>query len=107
MIRMNKKQILCDTRTSALHCPCCFVGDALSHHKGFKFSTFDKDHDWYDENCAKEFAGAFWYTICYHANLNGVYTWGEELQIGVNWRPWKGEKSVKSTSMMIRPASLA
>ncbi|XP_053097774.1 microfibril-associated glycoprotein 4 isoform X1 [Pangasianodon hypophthalmus] len=82
------------------------AGDSLSYHSGSKFSTFDKDQDAYEGNCASSYAGGYWYNSCYNSNLNGLYTWGGELQIGLTWRAWKGFKSVKSVSMMMRPVNL-
>uniref|UniRef100_A0AAY4BFM1 Fibrinogen C-terminal domain-containing protein n=1 Tax=Denticeps clupeoides TaxID=299321 RepID=A0AAY4BFM1_9TELE len=83
------------------------AGNSLAHHNGQKFSTFDKDQDSYDGNCAKTYLGAFWYNGCHHANPNGIYLWGKDATyygIGVNWYHWKGhEYSLKFISMKIRP----
>lgn len=71
-----------------------------------KFSTWDRDNDNYEMNCAKEFLGAFWYNRCHHTNPNGVYRWGADATIkdvGVNWANWKEDYSLKTYIMMIRP----
>merc|ERR1712002_6543 len=83
------------------------AGDALFGHNGQKFSTFDKDQDSSDLNCARRFLGAFWYNRCHHANPNGVYRWGADdtiNDVGVEWYQWKGyDYSLKTISMKIRP----
>ncbi|TDH06417.1 hypothetical protein EPR50_G00132940 [Perca flavescens] len=83
------------------------AGDSLSLHNGKKFSTFDKDQDSSNKNCARSFLGAFWYNNCYGANPNGVYRWGADgtiSAVGVSWYHWKGfDYSLKSISMKIRP----
>ncbi|XP_072312677.1 microfibril-associated glycoprotein 4-like [Eucyclogobius newberryi] len=85
------------------------AGNSLIIHNDEKFSTFDKDQDTSTEqNCAKLFLGAFWYSNCHNANPNGVYRWGEDKTInavGVEWRSWKADSySLKAISMKIRPA---
>uniref|UniRef100_A0A4W4H2G7 Fibrinogen C-terminal domain-containing protein n=1 Tax=Electrophorus electricus TaxID=8005 RepID=A0A4W4H2G7_ELEEL len=82
------------------------AGDSLSYHSGSKFSTFDKDQDSYEGNCALSYVGAYWYNTCYSSNPNGIYTWGTDSQLGVTWRSWKSFNSVKGISMMIRPLNL-
>ncbi|KAM6898092.1 microfibril-associated glycoprotein 4-like [Lycodopsis pacificus] len=81
--------------------------DALSTHNGQKFSTFDKDQDEDDRNCARLYLGAFWYSVCHHTNPNGVYRWGADgtiFAVGVEWYQWKGNNySLKTISMKIRP----
>ncbi|XP_062375062.1 microfibril-associated glycoprotein 4-like [Sardina pilchardus] len=85
------------------------AGDALVHHNGKKFSTFDKDQDWSSsENCALLYFGAFWYNNCHHTNPNGLYMWGTHSRYGygVIWNQWKGfHYSLKSITMKIRPVS--
>ncbi|KAK9981818.1 hypothetical protein ABG768_001342 [Culter alburnus] len=83
------------------------TGDSLTYHNNQKFTTFDKDQDLREGNCAKVCLGAFWYNTCYQANPNGVYLWGEDAThdaIGVVWYTWKYKVSVsvKSISMKIK-----
>ncbi|XP_016100284.1 microfibril-associated glycoprotein 4-like [Sinocyclocheilus grahami] len=83
------------------------AGDSLSGHNGYKFSTFDKDQDTYENNCAKLYLGAFWYAACYNTNPNGVYLWGEDPiinAIGNVWYSWKSNYAIgmKFISMKIR-----
>uniref|UniRef100_A0A672G452 Microfibril associated protein 4 n=1 Tax=Salarias fasciatus TaxID=181472 RepID=A0A672G452_SALFA len=49
------------------------AGDSLAYHDGMKFSTFDRDQDASNSNCAQRFLGGFWYNMCYHTNPNGIY----------------------------------
>ncbi|XP_046895078.1 microfibril-associated glycoprotein 4-like [Hypomesus transpacificus] len=84
------------------------AGNSLSHHNGFKFSTFDKDQDASSTNCAVSYYGAFWYNNCHQANPNGEYLWGKTIHFAtsINWSSWKGYKySLKAISMKIRPVS--
>uniref|UniRef100_A0A665VJZ9 Microfibril-associated glycoprotein 4-like n=1 Tax=Echeneis naucrates TaxID=173247 RepID=A0A665VJZ9_ECHNA len=84
------------------------AGDALAFHNGQKFTTFDKDQDSSDVNCAKYYAGAFWYAACHKANPNGFYLWGADDThrpgVGVYWMTWRDNHySLKSITMKIRP----
>ncbi|XP_067260651.1 microfibril-associated glycoprotein 4-like isoform X1 [Chanodichthys erythropterus] len=85
------------------------AGDSLSGHNGQKFTTFDKDQDIYDSNCAKHFLGGFWYSNCHSTNPNGVYLWGEDpthYAIGAVWSTWKNYAvSMKSISLKIKRVS--
>lgn len=43
------------------------AGNALQHHAGNKFTTFDQDNDDNGQNCAGIHAGAWWYGLnCIH-----------------------------------------
>uniref|UniRef100_A0A8C1LGF5 Microfibril associated protein 4 n=1 Tax=Cyprinus carpio TaxID=7962 RepID=A0A8C1LGF5_CYPCA len=86
------------------------AGDSMTHHNGQKFTTFDKDQDANEKNCAKVYLGAFWYNNCHTANPNGVYLWGDDptlFAVGNVWYTWKTNFSVgmKSISMKIRRVS--
>ncbi len=81
------------------------AGDSLAFHNGQLFSTKDQDHDTTVEDCAEKYKGAWWYNICYNANLNGPYQMGELSSVGqgVIWYHWKGHYySIKFTEMKVR-----
>ncbi|KAK7933770.1 hypothetical protein WMY93_004666 [Mugilogobius chulae] len=84
------------------------AGDGLARHNNMKFTTFDKDQDIWENNCAKSYLGGFWYDKCHSTNPNGIYRWGADATIyaiGVEWKLWKGhDYSLKSISFKIRPA---
>ncbi|XP_078604534.1 microfibril-associated glycoprotein 4-like [Branchiostoma floridae x Branchiostoma japonicum] len=81
--------------------------DEVNPHHGMYFTTQDRDNDIHPtDNCAQEFKGAWWYSSCHRANLNGLYlAAGQQSQAdGVNWKPWRGyDTSLKTTEMKIRP----
>ncbi|XP_052402978.1 microfibril-associated glycoprotein 4-like [Carassius gibelio] len=84
------------------------AGESLLYHDGEKFSTFDKDQDSYEHNCAGLHLGAFWYKNCHGTNPNGVYLWGKTpntnfFAIGDVWQSWKGlDVGLKSIRMKIK-----
>lgn len=99
------------------------AGDALltpnsgsdSSHGGMTFSTFDKDNDRWDGNCAEVYGGGWWYNNCQSANLNGIYYRGpydpktnvpHSVENGIVWPTYKpGSYSLKTVRMFVRPAA--
>ncbi|KAM7427502.1 Fibrinogen C domain-containing protein 1 [Porites harrisoni] len=84
------------------------AGDSLRVHRGYPFSTRDRDHDSSPQNCAVHYRGAWWYFRCHHSNLNGFYYNGSHSSTadGVNWYAWKGHYySAKRAEMKIRPVN--
>ncbi|OCT99683.1 fibrinogen alpha chain [Xenopus laevis] len=100
------------------------AGDALiegskddgeyTSHVNMKFSTYDRDSDRWEENCAEMYGGGWWYNNCQASNLNGIYYNGGqydprnnfpyEIENGVVWVPFKAaDYSLKTVRMKIRP----
>ncbi|XP_034473680.1 ficolin-1-like [Drosophila innubila] len=79
------------------------AGDSLSYHRGMKFTTFDRDNDRLNGNCAKGGSGAWWYNYCQSSQLTGKYNdTGNDK--GITWDYFRGFKySLKNAVMMIRP----
>ncbi|XP_037686795.1 fibrinogen alpha chain [Choloepus didactylus] len=89
-------------------------GREYTSHAGMRFSTFDRDADQSDENCAEVYGGGWWYNSCQAANLNGVYYPGGsydprdnspyEIENGVVWVPFRGaDYSLRVVRMKVRP----
>ncbi|XP_059161588.1 fibrinogen-like protein A [Physella acuta] len=75
------------------------ASDGLNYHNNMMFTTYDRDNDKYDGNCAVAFHGAWWYLFCYYSNLNGL--WGDTGDMGTHWV--KGQyTSITFTEMKIR-----
>ncbi|XP_008414241.1 angiopoietin-related protein 6 [Poecilia reticulata] len=84
------------------------AGDSLSWHNNKAFTTLDRDKDSYPGNCAHYQKGGWWYHMCAHSNLNGVWYRGghyrSRYQDGVYWAEFHGGSySLKKVSMMIKP----
>ncbi|XP_059204851.1 angiopoietin-related protein 6 [Centropristis striata] len=84
------------------------AGDSLSWHNNKAFTTLDRDKDSYTGNCAHFQKGGWWYHMCAHSNLNGVWYRGghyrSRYQDGVYWAEFHGGSySLKRVSMMIKP----
>ena len=78
------------------------AGDSLAYHNGMKFSTKDKDNDVNGSgNCAASNKGSWWYNICLHSNLNGLYLVNSKSSTGIQWNGWKSD-SLKFTEMKLR-----
>nr|XP_020466158.1 angiopoietin-related protein 6 isoform X1 [Monopterus albus]XP_020466159.1 angiopoietin-related protein 6 isoform X1 [Monopterus albus] len=84
------------------------AGDSLSWHNNKAFTTLDRDKDSYNGNCAHYQKGGWWYHMCAHSNLNGVWYRGghyrSRYQDGVYWAEFHGGSySLKRVAMMIKP----
>nr|XP_054923518.1 techylectin-5A-like isoform X1 [Dermacentor andersoni] len=87
--------------------------DAMRHSDGQKFSTFDRDNDAGNNNCAAAYRGGWWYGNCHACNPNGLNLNGlhESYADGIDWsvRNHEGRLyhySFPAMMMMIRPARL-
>uniref|UniRef100_A0A8C6YHE8 Fibrinogen alpha chain n=1 Tax=Naja naja TaxID=35670 RepID=A0A8C6YHE8_NAJNA len=89
-------------------------GTEYTAHTNMKFSTYDRDNDQWEENCAEVYGGGWWYNNCQAANLNGIYYSGGqydprnnvpyEIENGVIWLPFRpSDYSLKVVRMKIRP----
>ncbi|KAI4875025.1 hypothetical protein NFI96_013612, partial [Prochilodus magdalenae] len=84
------------------------AGDSLSWHSNKAFTTLDRDKDGHSGNCAHYQKGGWWYHMCAHSNLNGVWYRGghyrSRYQDGVYWAEFHGGSySLKKVTMMIKP----
>ncbi|XP_062135142.1 angiopoietin-related protein 7-like [Drosophila sulfurigaster albostrigata] len=75
-------------------------GDNLRHQEGMKFSTFDRDNDRWDYDCAKYHKAGWWHNYCTVSNLNGLYS----VEYGTKYTlmSWSNFTPLKSVQMMIR-----
>ena len=88
------------------------AGDSLllfpntSLHLQLKFSTRDRDNDLSSsENCAKVYRGAWWYSSCHEANLNGLYLFGATCIFadGIIWYKFRQHHySLKFSEMKVK-----
>ncbi|XP_042211481.1 angiopoietin-related protein 1-like [Homarus americanus] len=81
------------------------AGDGLAYHNGARFTTMDKDHDTWGQNCAISFKGGWWYRNCHYTNLNGLRAgrYGEQSGQYIVWSMWEGITPIRSTEMKVRP----
>ncbi|XP_070173329.1 microfibril-associated glycoprotein 4-like [Littorina saxatilis] len=83
------------------------AGDSLSYHRGYQFSTWDRDHDMRSGNCAQQYHSAWWYRDCSMASLNGEYKPNSNAPAGhgIRWYNFGGNLySHKFSEMKIRVA---
>uniref|UniRef100_A0A3Q3D7T4 Fibrinogen gamma chain n=1 Tax=Hippocampus comes TaxID=109280 RepID=A0A3Q3D7T4_HIPCM len=88
----------------------------FTSHNGMQFSTFDKDNDKYDGNCALQDGSGWWMNRCHAAHLNGKYYQGGRYtekdtgefgyDNGIIWVTWHNRwYSLKETTMKIIPVT--
>ncbi|KAK0065198.1 BpFREP22.3 [Biomphalaria pfeifferi] len=78
------------------------AGDDLSYHNNRYFSTFDRDNDVSDTNCAERYSGAWWFGNCHDSNLNGQWE-STSSSKGIYWYELtKVFKNVTFSEMKIR-----
>ena len=81
--------------------------DAMARHNGASFTTRDHDRDtWSGGNCATSYGGAWWYTDCHNANLNGKYVNHRPDSSGasrLSWSDGSHWQHYTKVQMKIRP----
>lgn len=84
------------------------AGNNLARVNGWPFTTYDRDNDNYQGNCAQNYrSGGWWFNRCFQANLNGQYN--EDCQAkdgqGIIWASaWYFQYySLKRVEMKVRP----
>ncbi|XP_060655464.1 fibrinogen-like protein 1 [Drosophila nasuta] len=70
------------------------IEDAMRYHENIKFTTFDRDNDTDDGNCAIDYESGWWYRRCYNCNLNAPF--GPDLN-------WYKRNPLKNAKVLIRP----
>ncbi|GFO43084.1 ficolin-1-like [Plakobranchus ocellatus] len=74
------------------------AGDSMGQHKNKAFAT--KDRDVYGKNCPEKYIGAWWYSHCHSANLNGK--WMAYNNKGPRWILFSGKNPVSFSEMKMR-----
>ncbi|XP_043208301.1 fibrinogen alpha chain-like [Amphibalanus amphitrite] len=81
------------------------LGAAMSAtHYECKFSTYDKDQDSTEKNCALLLGGGWWYLRCRGVSLNGTPNESRLYRPRAMYWPDWGEKKIVKSLMMIRTA---
>ena len=90
------------------------AGDSFSYNNNQAFTTYDRDYDSWDKNCAESVncAGGWWYNACTYCHLTGMYYEGGNsgyYDHGITWNGWKSSDpySLKSAVMKIKPSDKA
>ncbi|KAM9313892.1 microfibril-associated glycoprotein 4-like isoform 1-T1 [Pholidichthys leucotaenia] len=81
------------------------TSDSLAQHNSRKFTTYDKDQDVWDKNCAQHFLGGFWYGSCHNTNPTAMYAPHGAIahaHVLVTWDTWKNPNPMKTIVMKIR-----
>ncbi|XP_038060729.1 ficolin-3-like [Patiria miniata] len=80
------------------------AGDSLAYHRGFPFSTNDRDNDGWESNCAQSLHGAWWFHSCTFSDLNGQYPddHAAAYEKDVLWFHWNGVSPLKTSQMELR-----
>ncbi|XP_016988569.1 fibrinogen-like protein 1 [Drosophila rhopaloa] len=87
--------------------------DSLKYHEKSKFSTFDRDNDESDSNCAENHPGGWWFNKCAYSSLNGMYykngTRESNEKYGILWgsmHEYDYNISLTSVEILIRPRTI-
>ncbi|XP_073705838.1 angiopoietin-related protein 3-like [Garra rufa] len=74
---------------------------AVDEHTGFRFSTKDHNDENHDPNCAQDYTGGWWFSICGDINLNGKCIQSRPRKKGAHWKPGRGTVSFKASKISI------
>ncbi|XP_043069225.1 fibrinogen C domain-containing protein 1 [Drosophila bipectinata] len=86
------------------------AGDSLKVHLKMKFTTYDRDNDLHQGNCAQTDGGGWWYSSCAHSHLNGRFYNDGKMKnnlYGIFWGTWQNNDwsvSLTFVEMMIKPS---
>merc|ERR1712226_1019216 len=81
--------------------------DSMYANRNMKFSTFDRDGDLSNDNCAIRHIGAWWYNNCTDSNLNGMFLpAGTPVDSSIHWYGWEQNRALASVEMKIRPRDM-
>jgi len=72
--------------------------DAFSYQDGMMFSTYDRDNDRWDGNCAAVYGGGFWQNNCCECGVNSENGYA----IGNGWRNLPGGPVLQSSRMWLQ-----
>ena len=61
------------------------IGDPFRYNNDTMFTTYDRDNDRHDDNCAVTVGGGFWYSSCGYVHVNGVGDGFQWLQPNALW----------------------
>ncbi|XP_059167432.1 angiopoietin-related protein 7-like [Physella acuta] len=78
------------------------AGDSLLYHKGMPFSTWDRDNDKSNINCAEDCGGGWWFKSCKVSNLNEKWPDMQWLAL-IKDKEKLPDLKIKMTEMKIRP----
>ncbi|XP_048020227.1 angiopoietin-related protein 3-like [Megalobrama amblycephala] len=74
---------------------------AVDELTGFRFSTKDHNDGNHDPNCAQDYTGGWWFSICGDINLNGKCIQSRPRKKGTHWKPGRGTTSFKASKISI------
>ena len=81
------------------------VGDDLQPNNGFPFSTFDRDNEMYQYNCAElKQAGWWFHNLCSSSNLNGqldITLPSNDGKHGAYWYFYQQNRPMQKVEMQI------
>ena len=81
------------------------ASDAMDYQNNMMFSTYDRDNDKHNSDCAAAHKGGWWYNTCRDAHPTGIYYNEVTYEIdGITW--WRNNHdnySFKEMTLMLIP----